>query len=115
MLLKKINLENQLIKERKKASKNPDLITECYKTLEENERLKEQVLNSSSIGSLGNYNKFNINYLDQENIYHIDEIKKICIDYRLRFLDTKYFKGQIPQEAIVKIKKLEQSHCIEIR
>ena len=35
---------------------------------------------------------FDVNKLDTDKIYHIDNIKSLCIDYRLRFLDLKYFK-----------------------
>jgi len=55
-------------------------------------------------------NHFDIHKLKAENIYHISDIKKICIDYRLRFLNTHYFKGEIPHEAICKIKDLEKQH-----
>ena len=41
---------------------------------------------------------FDVNKLDTDKIYHIDNIKSLCIDYRLRFLDLKYFKGEIPEE-----------------
>ena len=55
-------------------------------------------------------NHFKIDKLDTENIYHINDIKKICIDYRLRFLSSHYFKSTIPLEAITKIKELEKKH-----
>ena len=55
-------------------------------------------------------NHFEIDKLVSENIYHISDIKKLCIDYRLRFLSTHYFKGEIPFEAISKIKDLERTH-----
>ena len=55
-------------------------------------------------------NHFEFDQLDTENIFHIDEIKDVCIDYRLRFLDLKYFKGTIPQEAKDKISGLEAQH-----
>ncbi|MBT8210061.1 MAG: hypothetical protein KJP14_05990, partial [Eudoraea sp.] len=42
-------------------------------------------------------------------------IKTICINYRLRFLDSRYFKAEIPQEAISKIKKLEKEHDTELK
>ena len=48
--------------------------------------------------------------LDNDKIFHLNSIRKICIDYRLRFLDIKYFKGEIPSEAIDKIKQLENDH-----
>ena len=56
------------------------------------------------------FNEFNLNKLKNENIFHINTIKSTCIDYRLRFLDIKYFKGEIPLEAIEKIKQMEIDH-----
>ena len=57
-----------------------------------------------------NINKFDFDLLITNNILHIDQIKKVCIDYRLRFLDLKYFKGNIPATAIEKICELEKIH-----
>ena len=56
------------------------------------------------------FNDFNLDKLDNGKIFHLNTIRKICIDYRLRFLDIKYFKGEIPSEAIDKIKQLENDH-----
>ena len=56
------------------------------------------------------FNEFNLNKLNNENIFHINTIKSTCVDYRLRFLDIKYFKGEIPLEAIEKIKQMEIDH-----
>ncbi len=61
------------------------------------------------------FNSFNHELLQTKNIYHIDQIKKVCIDYRLRFLDTTFFKGTIPKAAISKIRELEKDHGIEIQ
>lgn len=55
-------------------------------------------------------NNFNFDALETDRIYHIDTIKKVCVDYRLRFLDSKYFKGKVPQEAFDKIEALENEH-----
>ena len=55
-------------------------------------------------------NTFNIKLLDRNRIYHINQIKKVCIDYRLRFLDIKYFKNKIPVQASSQIKLLEEVH-----
>ena len=60
-------------------------------------------------------NKFNFDLLKLENIYNIKEIKKVCINYRLRFLDVKYFKGDIPVEAIKKIDRLKKDHSTELK
>jgi hypothetical protein len=47
--------------------------------------------------------------LQPERIYALEDIKKICIDYRLRFLDSSKFKGAIPYEAICEIKAIENN------
>lgn len=60
-------------------------------------------------------NDFDFDVLDTERIYHLEHIRQICIDYRLRFLDLKYFKPALPEEAEVAIEKIEQEHdtCLE--
>ena len=55
-------------------------------------------------------NNFDLNKLSKSKIYHIDHIKRVSIDYRLRFLDIKYFKNKLPIEALEQIKKLEKNH-----
>ena len=57
-----------------------------------------------------NIDNFNIDKLDTDKIYHIDNIKSLCIDYRLSFLDLKYFKGEIPKEGINKINNFKADH-----
>ena len=53
---------------------------------------------------------FDVNKLDTGKIYHIDNIKSLCIDYRLRFLDFDYFKGKVPQEAYDNLKDFTINH-----
>ena len=55
-------------------------------------------------------NNFDFDKLDKDRIFHLDSIKKTCIDFRLRFLDHKYFKNSLPKEAFSEISKLESSH-----
>lgn len=57
-----------------------------------------------------NSNAFDFNLLETDNIFHLDQIRNICIDYRLRFLSSHLFKGKVPEEAISKIKALEKAH-----
>ena len=62
-----------------------------------------------------NDNQFDFDQLETERIFHRDTIKKTCINYRLRFLDIDYFKGEIPVEAIESIQALEQAHNTELQ
>ena len=55
-------------------------------------------------------NNFDFDKLNTKKIFHLDSIKKICIDFRLRFLDHKYFKNTLPKEAFLEISKLESIH-----
>lgn len=61
------------------------------------------------------YNQFDFEQLETKRIFHRDTIKKTCIDYRLRFLDLDYFKGDVPVEAIESIQALEQAHNTELQ
>jgi hypothetical protein len=55
-------------------------------------------------------NQFNIDKIEAKQIFHESQIKKICIDYRLRFLDAVFFKEPYPPEAISKLQALEKLH-----
>ena len=53
---------------------------------------------------------YNPDKIDSNRLFHVDQIKKICIDYRLRFLDFNFFKGGVPDEAYTKLKEFELNH-----
>lgn len=60
-------------------------------------------------------NQLDINKLESDRIYYLDDIKQLCINFRLRFLDYELFKGSIPTEAIDRIQKLEKEHHTNIQ
>ena len=55
-------------------------------------------------------NAFNFDLLDRNKIYHLEQIKKVSINYRLRFLDLKYFKNILPESTHQDIQQLEALH-----
>lgn len=48
------------------------------------------------------------------HVYHIDTIKKLAVDYRLRFLNTRRYKGAINVEVPAKIKAFAKENNIEL-
>lgn len=115
MLLSKTNIEEKLARSKTDGGMADKILEEVQIILKEDEDCRERIVKNIDGPKNGAINTFDFELLETTNIYHIDQIKKICIDYRLRFLDSKYFKGKVPQEAISKIKRLEQAHAIEIK
>ncbi len=80
-------------------------------TIEAHESNLDSLIKSLDIKSL---NAFDFDLLATDKIYHLDQIKKVSIDYRLRFLDLKYFKNKLPQEALDTIQALESAHDTQL-
>ena len=105
MKLNTVDLHQRLRRIRSKERRLPLLeeVTAIY---------KQEALNENAIGERlkkgGDKVEIATEVLDQEHIYTLEQIKKLCVKYRLRFLDSKVFKGEIPYEAIIKIKALEK-------
>ena len=52
--------------------------------------------------------------LDDSRIFSLDEIKQICVTYRLKFLSSKRYKPVIPYESILIIKDLNDRYRKEL-
>jgi len=81
------------------------------KNIDQHEKELKNLFNHLNINS---FNSFVFEKLDPKKIYSINTIKSVCIDYRLRFLDIKYFKNKLPDEVFQKIKSLEKTHNTNI-
>lgn len=114
MLVNTKNLEVALRSERKKIKTDVNILSEVGAILLENEltrnTIKQQLLEKSSTKS----NEFVFDLLETDKIFNIQEIKNVCIDYRLRFLESHLYKNAIPEEAISKITMLEKNHNIKL-
>lgn len=102
----KVDLQKEL-KEIKKRSK-PDLLKEVNTIIREDRAQEERIWTSLGRDNHDDEEVENFIKLDPGNIYNLYEIREICIKYRLRFLDSEKFVGEIPYEAISKIKQLER-------
>lgn len=115
MVFRSTDIEQKLHQTRGRQANEAQILAEVERLLKQ-ESLKEgniskQLASKTTIDR----NDFVFDLLETDHIFHLDQIKKICIDYRLRFLDSSFFKGEIPQTAISKIKELEAAHDTEIK
>lgn len=110
MLLEKTNLEVELLSARKKFMNEESLLAEIKNIFAKDEQKRQSIKEKLKTESSTKSNEFIFDLLETDKIFHIDNIKTICIDYRLRFLESNLFKNEIPEEAITKIKALEKNH-----
>lgn len=48
------------------------------------------------------------------DLVHIDDIKKVCIDYNLRFLQAEYYRGTLETGISIKIEKFCKENNLDI-
>lgn len=112
--MKNVNLKNQLaqIRNRRESSTATDVLDQVYEVLHQAYCDERDLM--KRISSKGeSHSEFSWASLDANQLYTIDDIERLCIQYRLRFLDSSKFKGEIPYEAITKTKELEQNVGVE--
>lgn len=114
-MLHATNIERKLHKIKNKQNNESKILAEVQEILKKDTQKETRISENLKGKNKGSFNSFNFDLLETENIFHIDQIKEICIDYRLRFLNSAFFKGELPQEAINKIKHLEKIHQTEIQ
>ena len=105
--MRKVNLFEELLKERNKdvsSSELEEIIQHIWsKEVSKNNRI------ISSLGEKNNrsFNDLKFDKMESKNIFHKKTIKKICIRFRLRFLDSNLFKGKYPENITSIIKDIE--------
>jgi hypothetical protein len=104
-----LNLEEAAQKEKARhEAKSPDqLLTAFKELLQADDALDDEILKRIFKGS-DQVEQLDMRQLDPERIYTAEQIESLCIRYRLRFLSARYFKGEIPYEAIAKVKALQK-------
>ncbi|TBW28401.1 hypothetical protein [Gramella sp. KN1008] len=109
------NIEHQLLKVRNKSLSEEKILDEIALIFRETEEKDKQVIKEIENGTQVEKNDFNPEVIDTDRIFHLNQIYRICIEYRLRFLESKYFKGEIPYEALIRIKELESQHNTSLK
>lgn len=110
-----LNLQNTLRKDRDKHISSEDLKDMIQAIFDQKEAIKSRVKFTLETPNNSYVNTLTFDALDLDKIFHIDSIKKLCINYRLRFLDTHLFKGEYPKELYSIIPNLENDHKIQLK
>ena len=80
-----VDIHEKLLRERKKEIKSEDIIGWAYSILNTQIDDQSNILKRLSKSPIDReINNFEIDFVDKDAIFHISQIKKICVDYRLR-------------------------------
>ena len=110
-----LNLQNTLRKYRDKHISSEDLKDMIQAIFDQKDAIKSRVKSTLNTPNNSYVNALTFDALDPDKIFHIDSIKKLCINYRLRFLDTYLYKGEYPKELYSIIPNLENDHKIQLK
>lgn len=108
------NIEEELLKTRLKRISSEGIMEEVQKLFEENQKERDRIEQNLNASGGKETTALNIDLLDAGRLYHLSDIKKLCITYRLRFLDSRFFKPDFPEETITAIHELERIHSTKI-
>ena len=105
-----VNLNQKLLHCRRKRTTDTDILKQVFNVLEQESHHDEAIQTNITKSELAVKNDLVFDLLETDKIFHIEDLKKICVTYRLRFLDSALFKNDIPYEGIIKIKQMEKVH-----
>lgn len=115
-MLSKTNIEERLEYTRSRRIDPDDILAEFKQILDENQSQREQIQERLRDENPDNViNSFDMDELEAGRIYHLEDIRIICVVYRLRFLDARFFKGDFPEETVTRVRELEQLHDTELK
>jgi hypothetical protein len=104
-----LNLLRKLKEEKANRLQTPKFNSKIEEALQQDENL----LNILKSRNLENTNSSA--HIPEENLFELNDIKNICIHYRLRFLDAKLFKGHVPFRALLKMRRIEREHDFKFK
>ncbi|MDI1355438.1 MAG: hypothetical protein PSX36_10990 [bacterium] len=113
-MFNRIDISKQLNHSRKKSRGTDEQILAEVKRILNNDLFAENKI----LEHLGKYNQ-SFRFLDEEEVgsefvYSELALKQVAVAHRLKFLESKFFKQDIPYEAILKIKSLNNQFKKEL-
>ncbi|MCB0761468.1 MAG: hypothetical protein KDC12_08105 [Flavobacteriales bacterium] len=117
-MFRNVNLKDALIREKEITREQGAMrfVYQVFNLLNDEVYADHDILKRVHTRSEGkSYPNIQVALLDEERIFTLDEIRNICVKYRLRFLDAALLKSEIPHEAIAQIKTFERKHGCQIQ
>jgi hypothetical protein len=114
-MFKNINLKDKLDQERKgfKTTEEDAVVSEAIDILLDDICRETAIKKSFAEGPTADAALPDPELFQKLDIYEIEDIKRLSIKYRLRFLGTDQFEGEIPHEALIAVKN--QERCSEVK
>jgi hypothetical protein len=114
-MFKPTDIQQQLAKCREKnRDTGENLVLEARRILQKDLFAEENIL-----ANLKQYNQavelLDEESLDEERIFSLADVKKVCVNNRLKFLESKAYKPEIPYEAVLRIRSLNSRFAKNIR
>ena len=111
MLFEKINVELEL---KQKQQTDQRLMDEVISLFEMAASREQRILKRLKSKPNDNLSTISPEGLDTTRIFSLESIHEICVKYRLRFLDARYFKADFPYEAVQEIASFEKARACKI-
>ncbi|HRH02619.1 MAG TPA: hypothetical protein PLN13_08460 [Bacteroidia bacterium] len=111
MLFEKINVELEL---KQKQQTDQRLMDEVISLFEMAASREQRILKRLKSKPNDNLSTISPEGLDTTRIFSLESIHEICVKYRLRFLDARYFKADFPYEAVQEIATFEKARACRI-
>ena len=112
-----INIHNELAKAKQKHQEiQRSLLRQAEDAIKKGQKVDEYIMKRLQAAPKPGVWNVNLDKLDKNRIFSLDDIKAVCVIYRLRFLDSKYFRmEELPYDALTAVKQLEQLVGAEIK
>ncbi len=116
-MFSRVDIQEELMRVRQKhAEVQSALMKEVEAAIKEGKQADEYVLSRLRTAPKPGKSNINPDLLEKNRIFSADDIKTICVNYRLRFLDSKYFKmEELPYDAVIAVKNLEKHLGEEVK
>ncbi|MFN4854167.1 MAG: hypothetical protein ACK5JC_07100 [Bacteroidota bacterium] len=107
MNITQVSLRNELNRRRKAPA---DVLDQVRQIFENEEKREAEILRRLTQKAAAEDLPLELHEEDKKNLYHVDHIRDLCIQYRLRFLPSSVYKKDFPAEALHKIKAFESRY-----